>query len=99
MEVFNLLFAAGLWPVYQHPLIEMVVLHQAVREAHPVRAHGVASAVVVVCCSHASSALGEKLANARVAKCAANGMCKYTAASYAVRIKLSFLDCRRRIAD
>ncbi len=67
MEVFDLLLAARLRPVHQHPLVEVVVLHQAVGEAHPVRTHGVASAVVVIGCNDTTSALGGEMASARMA--------------------------------
>ncbi len=63
VKIFYLLLAARLWPVYKHPLVEVVVLHQAVGEAHPVRAHRVASAVIVIRCKHASSALGKQDGN------------------------------------
>ena len=44
----------------QHPLAEIVVLHQAVREAHPVRPHGVATPIVVVGCKAHSTRLTEQ---------------------------------------
>ena len=63
MEILYLFLATRLWAVNQHSLVEVVILHQAVGEAHPVWPHRIATAVVVIGCKHARNALGKQDGN------------------------------------